>query len=339
MHDPTHPASSKRRILQRFYTTINNVARPGDVVFFISERRTTIHSPLTRLYRRWQGLADQDNSMWHTAILVEPKKESRGAQMRPHIIHATKKGVEEIHIPPSFFKSIRDDPDGEPVQKSRIEIIQCSELSALQRRQIIGYACAQLGKPFAELGWRHDILTYAFGLPSRRLHPNRVSCHGLAFLAYQVAGFGFPHQLKHAPFFNLAGVLGHPLGHPSDEVDLRRLYLRDHHLYRDPRFKDILRIFEDEQTGQITLLHNPEKTPTDFGQGIRDKPWVLSPVRSTGLCKWPHRAGRADRCSTRHGSGCGSCCRRSGGSGQRGAKARPGQSCRNRRRWHSVHPG
>lgn len=259
MHDLPPPLSSKRKLLQRFYTTINNVARPGDVVFFISERQAVSHSPMTRLYRRWQGLADNDISMWHTAILVEPKKESRGAHVRPHIIHATKKGVEEIHIPPSFFKSIRDDPEGESLQKGRIEIIQCPDLTAPERKEIVRYACSQLGKPFAELGWRHDILTYAFGLPSGRLHPQRVSCHGLAFLAYQVVGFGFPHQLKHAPFFNLSRVLGRPLGHPYHEVNLQRLYLRDHHLYRDPRFKNILRIYEDEETRQITLLEHPEK--------------------------------------------------------------------------------
>jgi hypothetical protein len=259
MNDPTIGAPSKRKQLQRFYTTINNVARPGDVVFFISERLKAIHSPLARLYRKWQGLADHDISTWHTAILVEPKKESKGAQTRPHIIHATKKGVEEIHIPPSFFRSIRDDPDGEPLQKGRIEIVQCPDLTARQREKIVRYAHAQLGKPFAELGWRHDILTYALGLPSRRLHPHKVSCHGLAFLAYGKVGFRFPHQLKHAPFFNLARYIGHPLGHPAHEVDLQKLYLRDHHLYRDPRFVNVLRIFEDDETREIALLHNPLK--------------------------------------------------------------------------------
>jgi hypothetical protein len=117
------------------------------------------HSPLTRLYRRWQGLADHDISMWHTAILVKPKKESRGAHVRLHIIHATKKGVEEIHILPSFFKSIRDDPEGGPLQKGRIKIVQCSDLTPLQRKEIVRYASSQLGKPLAEPGWRHDFLT------------------------------------------------------------------------------------------------------------------------------------------------------------------------------------
>jgi hypothetical protein len=259
MHDKFSRGFSKRKLLQTFYNTINRVAIPGDIVFFISERQKAIRSPLTRLYRRWQGLADHDETIWHTAILVEPKKESKGAHLRPQIVHATRKGVEEIHIPPSFFRSIRDDPDGEPSQKGRIEIIQCSKLTALQREEIVRYAKTQLGKPFAELGWRYDILTYALGLPSRRLPPNHVSCHGLAFLAYGKVGFRFPHQLKHAPFFNLAKVIGYPLGHPAHEVDLQRLYLRDHHLYRDSRFVNILRVFEDDKTRQITLIQNPPK--------------------------------------------------------------------------------
>jgi hypothetical protein len=42
-------------------------------------------------------------------------------------------------------------------------------------------------------------------------------------------------------------------------VNVQRLYLRDHHLYFDPRFTNILRIFEDEQTRQTTLVQNPAK--------------------------------------------------------------------------------
>ena len=89
-------------------------------------------------------------------------------------------------MPPSFFKSIRDDPEGEPLQKGRIEIIQCPDPSALQRQEIVSYACIQLGKPFAELGWRHDILMYAFGLPSRQLHSEL----GRAFIIAEVNSTG-----------------------------------------------------------------------------------------------------------------------------------------------------
>ena len=252
-------AISKREQLRIFYSTINQVAKPGDVVFFISEKPYPVRSKLSRIYRKWQGLADSDTTVWHTAILVNPKKESRGAQWRPRIVHATTKGVEEIHIPPSYFTNVRDDPAGEATQKGCIEIIQSPQITDHQRHEIVRYAKAQLGKSFAEFGWPHDILTYALGLPARKLAPGKVSCHGLAFFAYKNIGFSFPHQLGNAPFFNLAKYIGYPLGHPPHEVDLNRLYLRDHHLYRDPRFESILAISEDEETKQITVTQNPGK--------------------------------------------------------------------------------
>lgn len=254
-----NPATSKREYWKSFYDTINLVAKPGDIVFFISERIHQSFSPLRRLYRKWQGLNENDNKIWHTAILVEPKKERKGAQWRPHIIHAMSRGVEEIFIPPSYFSSVRDDPSGEPIQNGRIEIVQNPGLSGVQRQAIVKYAQAQLGKPFAELGWRYDIWTYAFGVSPRKIDPQKVSCHGLAFSAYKNVGFSFPHQLNHAPFFNLAKYLGHPLGQPPNEVDVTRLYLRDHHLYLDPRLDCMLAIFEDETTRQTRLIQNPGK--------------------------------------------------------------------------------
>ena len=251
--------SSKRELFRTFYDIINQTAKPGDVVFFISETKKKRHSILSRLYRRWQGLAENDTTIWHTAILTDPKKEGKGSQWRPHIVHAIYKGTEEIYIPPSYFTCIREDPAGEAIQKGRIEIVQDHNLTECQRREIVKYARMQLGKPFAYLGWRHDILTYAFGLSPKKMDPRKVSCHGLAFLAYQEVGFSFPHQLKSVPFFNLARYLGYPLGQPRHKVDLRRLYLRDHHLYRDSRFDSVLAVFEDDHTKQIRAVHKPGK--------------------------------------------------------------------------------
>ena len=260
MNKESTSAASKREQLGVFYSIINQVAKPGDVVFFISEKPNTIRSGLSRMYRKWQGLSDSDTTIWHTTILVEPKKESNGAQWRPYIIHArAARGVEEIHIPPSYFTNIRDDPAGGATQRGRIEIIQSPQITDDQRREIVRYAKAQLGKPYADLGWRHDILTYALGLPARKLAPGSVSCHGLAFYAYGNIGFSFPHQLGNAPFFNIARYTGHPLWHPPHEVNLDRLYLRDHHLYRDSRFDSVLSISEDDETRQIRVIHNPGK--------------------------------------------------------------------------------
>lgn len=249
--------SSKRELYRTFYNIINQIARPGDVVFFISEPRNKRHFLGSRLYRKWQGL--DDKTAWHTAVLVDPKKESKGAHWLPRIIHAIRKGVEEIYLPRSYFTSVREDPEGVSIQNARIEILQHRELTNSQRSDIVDYVRTQLGKPFANLGWRHDFLTYAFGLSPGRIDHRKVSCHGLAFAAYKKVGFSFPHQLKSTPFFNLAKYLGHPIGHPPDEVDINRLYLRDHHLYRDTRFESVLAIFEDEDTKEIKVIHNPGK--------------------------------------------------------------------------------
>ena len=253
------PVSSKRKQLKPIYNKVNEVASPGDVVFFVSDRtKNTSFSILRRIYRRWQGFADEDNTVWHTSIYTGSKKDSRGSQIRPYIIHAIRGGVEEIHLPPSYFHSTRMDT-GEIVRNGHIEVVQNPDLTPAQRSEIVEFVRNHLGKPFNDLDWRHDILTYALGLPAVQLDPGKVSCHGLAFDAYEKIGFSFSHQLRYAPVFNIGKYLGHPLGDPPRRANLRRLYLHDHHLYRDPRFMCILSIFEDNQDREIRTVENPGK--------------------------------------------------------------------------------
>jgi hypothetical protein len=140
-----------------------------------------------------------------------------------------------------------------------LEVLRYDGLTEHQRDRIVTYCRGQLGKPFAELGWRYDVLTYAFGVPSALQDPEKASCHGLAFQAYEQAGIFFPHQLAGTPIFNLARYLGRPLGHPADRADSRRLYLRDHHLYRDNRFTSVLAAFDDPETGDLQVTENPGK--------------------------------------------------------------------------------
>src|SRR5436190_217575 len=82
-----------------------------------------------------------------------------------------------------FFSTARTiDPAGGA--RARVEILRYPRLTAEQRGGIVRFCRAQRGKAFADLGWRNDVLTYVFGLPSRRLDPSAVSCHGLAYHAY-----------------------------------------------------------------------------------------------------------------------------------------------------------
>lgn len=132
-----------------------------------------------------------------------------------------------------------------------------------QRRAIVEYCRAQVGKPFDDRGWRQDIWTYAFGLRGGRRDPVRVSCHGLAYDAYNRAGVHFAHQLRTAPALNLARLAGRPLGHPPDRVDLLFPYLRDHHLYRDARFACVLAAYQDRATKEMVLADRPGKYSWD----------------------------------------------------------------------------
>lgn len=262
-------SESKRSALKRVYEHINDVTAPGDVVFFVSRKPENPNlSLLRKLYRRWQGFADEDRTNWHTTMFTEARKEKRGAQKRPYILHAIQGGVEEIHIPPSFFTSERTEA-GDIAQHGRIEIIQNPDLSPGDREGLLLYAREQLGKPFADLDWRQDILTYAFGLPARPLNPEKASCHGLVFNAYDHIGFSFSHQLKDAPVFNPGRHLGHPLGEDPQRANVKRLYLHDHHLYRDPRFICVLSIFEDPESGEVRTAENPGKYSWD--QGLQKK--------------------------------------------------------------------
>jgi hypothetical protein len=260
--------SSKRQRRNLLYDRVIRYATPGDVVFFVSDRKeATAFSPLSRIYRRWLGFSFSDTTLWHTALYTGPVKETGSSTIRPHIIHAHTGGVEEEHLRPSLFTSVRSEK-GAVEQSVRIEIMHNPGLTLAQRTTIVEYCRSQLGKPFDDRGWRHDFLTYTFGLPSRRQDPNKASCHGMVYLAYEKAGVTFPHQLASVPIFNLARYLGHPLGHPAACADPSRLYLRDHHLYRDPRFRTVLALFDDTETGEPIVALNPGKY--SWQQDIRE---------------------------------------------------------------------
>jgi hypothetical protein len=259
LENGTFANRSKRAEWRRVYECFNDIARPGDVVFFISERPIDLsRSVLRLLYRKWQGFADDDPSRWHTAMYTGSRKESRGSATRSYFIHAVERGVEEIHVPPSYFTNIRSD-GGEMVQGGRIEVSKDPCMMPEQRVEIIDYIRERLSQPFADLDWKQDILTWALGLPARKLDPNKASCHGIVFEAYEHVGYSFQNHLDTAPWFNIGRHLGHPLWGTREKADLTKLHLHDHHLYRDPRFICVLSIYEDQESGEIKIVENPGK--------------------------------------------------------------------------------
>jgi hypothetical protein len=241
------------------YKEIVRVAEPGDVVFLVTDGGTNdAASAIRRLRRRWIGFARNDATQWHTTLYTGARKERKGATVRPYIIHSGREnGVDENHIPPTYFTNHYE--DGTLVSRRRIELVKSSDLQEAERKAVVSYAREQHGKPFHHLGARDDVRTYAFGIRARKLDHDRMSCHGLIFDAYQhAAGYTFPHQLHHAPFFNPGRYLRHPMGDRPDAVDLRRLYLHDIHLYRDPRFHLALTVYQDDD-GDIHVVENPGK--------------------------------------------------------------------------------
>jgi hypothetical protein len=241
------PPRSKRTIRGDIYAQIIEAAAPGDLVFFISEKPVQSLSWPTWTYRRWLGFSPEDRTQWHTAIYVGAKRENKSRWYRPHIVHAASSGVIEGHIPATFFTSTRQD-DGALVQRARIEVLSNQDLSSAMRAQIVEHCRSRIGMPFSDMGWRNDLVTYLLGLPAPRRTMTSVSCQALAYDAYGSVGLTFPHQLHSAPAL-LARRNKCPWGHPADHVDLSRLYLRDHHLYRDQRFDSVLAVFEDETSG------------------------------------------------------------------------------------------
>jgi len=253
---------SKRGILRMPYGAIMDKATIGDILFFISDTGLPPNTLRSRIYRKWLDFNSRDTSNWHTTIYVGTKKESKGAHHRPYIVHSDKKGTTEEFVPPSYFTNT--DKGKKSSKKCRIEIVHNPDLSMEQRKRIVEYSRSQLGKPFDGDGWSLDFITYSLGLRSKHRDSERVSCHGLAYLAYGLIGLKFPHQLRSAP--NLFGrIFGYPIGHPIDHVDLAYNYLRDHHLYRDSRFKSVLAVIGDGQNiEEVRTEINPGKYSWDI---------------------------------------------------------------------------
>lgn len=225
---------SQRQKLKIPYEAIIEAASPGDILFFISDTgKLKNNSWFYRQYRKWLGFYPLDTTEWHTTVYVGPKKESKGARFRPYFVHSVPKGTFETYVPPEYFSNTETI---EGIQQNRIEIIHCPSIENGDREKIVDYCRQQLGKPFDDdERWYRNMVTLLLGLKSVPKDPEKVSCHGLAFDAYGLIGMTFQHHLENAP--NLLGrIIGHPVGHPPEYVDLRSNYLRDHFLYRDHRF-------------------------------------------------------------------------------------------------------
>lgn len=253
-------AQSKSSIRHTIYDAIGEVARPGDICFFITEDPDCYQkiSWSERIYRKWMGFAENDISVWHVGVLSKFEKKPKSSQIRPYIIHSVEKtGVFEQHISPEYFTSKNMGCSGAP-SRTIMEIVRCEELTPRQNAELVDFCRAQIGKPFPK-SIRGESLTYILGLPDMLTPTGQYSCHSLVYAALAEVGVCFPHHLESAPVINIGKWLGHPLRHPRDKVNPRYLYLRDHHLYQDPRFKSIVTLTLDQGSEEILIQHSPSK--------------------------------------------------------------------------------
>jgi hypothetical protein len=251
---------SKRAQVRELFDAINQVALPGDLVFQIKE----YHAPAPlrlrakKVLRRCLGYDYLDNTIWHTSVYSDARKESAGATVRPCIWHTGRTHVKEDHIPPAYFMN-EPQEHGYAGSTSRVEIGRLEGITDEQQCKIMQYCRSMIGKPFGEDGLTYTFWTYMLGLPALFSTNRKISCQAYVYFAYAYAGIDFPHHLEYAPIFNLAKKRGYPLGHPSDKVNLRFPYLEDHHLYRDDRVTILLAAYQDKVGQALVSEPYPEK--------------------------------------------------------------------------------
>ncbi len=250
---------SENEIRKKIYDEIYSIAQPGDICFFITEDIDLYkqRSAYEKLYRKWMGIDKNDISIWHMGILSKFKKNPRNAQMRPYFIHSTKeKGVFEQHISPGYFSS-KNITDKAHLCQTIMEVYRYKNICTEDRQTLIDFCENQIGKPFPK-STRTDSLTYLLGWSNIFPDYNSFSCNSLIITAFQQIGVEFADRLESAPFFNLAKYIGHPLfnNHPSGRFSS---YLRDHHIYQDPRMIPILSITYEQCENNIIFTRNPQK--------------------------------------------------------------------------------
>jgi hypothetical protein len=254
---------SENEIRKKIYDEIFSIAQPGDICFFITKDIDLYNKKSTyeKLSRRWMGMDQNDISIWHMGILSKFKKNPRNTQIRPYFIHSTKEnGVFEQHISPGYFSSKNISDKGQ-ISQTIMEILRYKDFGPGDRQKIINYCENQIGKPFPKSS-RSDSLTYLLGWPNIFSDNTSFSCNSLIIFAFQQICVEFTDRLESAPFFNLSRYIGHPLFSTQGSGRFSA-YLRDHHIYQDPRMEPILSITFDQHDKNIVFSKNPEKYSWD----------------------------------------------------------------------------
>jgi hypothetical protein len=253
---------SNEKIIDDIYSKINEVALPGDLLFYISQYQydlcyndkdsktwMTIIKPMLKPWcKRWLGVDAHDYDAWHVGIIYMMKKRKKHSRINPWIIHSTsEKGVHISQLSPKNFTI------DESFVSRRIELLSYEQINEAQRKKIIDFSYSRIGSEFDKCKRRLTLLPYICGLPNLYYNQSQFSCQQLVIASYAAAGIYFTHPFTSFPIFNIGRYLGHPLGHSKDSVNPRYPYLMDHHIYRDPRFIVKAVIYQEPETGKIRL--------------------------------------------------------------------------------------
>jgi hypothetical protein len=92
---------SNSSIRHSIYEVVVDIARPGDMCFFITEDFNCYNrlNHFQKMNRQWVGFSKYDISIIHLGILSKFVKKPKSSQIRPYMIHSTRdKMVTEEHI-------------------------------------------------------------------------------------------------------------------------------------------------------------------------------------------------------------------------------------------------
>jgi len=189
---------------KRVFQELNDLAKPGDILFMTSFSNPTEFSLGRRLKRTVVGYHPNDFSNWHTALYLGPT-ESGNAEIAEAVISGVKVG----HLPSTYYTNGRNLELGRFVH---------TYLDDEVRENIVAVARKQAGKSFDKLGIKGIPLQRLLGLPNLLSSADKFTCQGLSLFAYEMAGVAIP--------------------------SLARDGAVDHDLYRSPFLRPLLRVEE-----------------------------------------------------------------------------------------------
>jgi len=198
---------------KRVFEELNDLAKPGDILFMTSKEAPNTIDALRLVKRMVSGFIPTDLSLWHTTLYLGPT-ESGNAE----IAEAVTSGVRISHLPSTYYTRGRSLELGRFIHTSLDDQI---------REEITVVAREQQGKMFDKRGIKGIPFRRLLGLPNYLSSADKFTCQGLPLFVYDQAGVPIPGLVRDGAV--------------------------DHDLYRSPFLRPLLRVEEERDgTFKIT---------------------------------------------------------------------------------------